>query len=78
MAQWVKNPTAKKKKKKKKPHGHGKQTCACQGEGAGSGMDGEFGVRRCKLLHLEWTGHAILLHSTGNSMQSLVMKHDGG
>ena len=23
-----------------------------------SGMDGEFGVSRCKLLHLEWTGRS--------------------
>ena len=25
-----------------------------KGEGGGSGMDREFGVGRCKLLHLEW------------------------
>ena len=25
-----------------------------RGEGGGSGMDWEFGVSRCKLLHLEW------------------------
>ena len=28
------------------------QTCGCQERGGGSGMDGEFGVSRCKLLHL--------------------------
>ena len=33
---------------------HKKQTCGFQGEGGGSGLDGEFGVGRCKLLHLEW------------------------
>ena len=32
----------------------------------GSGMDGEFGVHRCKLLHLEWMGYGVLLYSTGN------------
>ena len=34
--------------------------------GGGSGMDWESGVGKCKLLHLEWMGNAILLHSTGN------------
>ena len=38
----------------KQTHGHGEQTCSCQGEGKGSEMDWEFGVSRCKLLHLEW------------------------
>ena len=42
-------------------------------EGEGSGKDGEFRVGRCKLLHLEW----ILLYSTGNSIQSLVIGNDG-
>ena len=31
-----------------------------------SGMDGEFGVSRCKLLHLEWISNEVLLYSTGN------------
>ena len=34
-------------------------------------MDGEFGVNRCKLLHLEWISIEVLLYSTGNSIQSL-------
>ena len=38
-----------------------------QGEGrGGNGMDWEFGVSRCKLLHLEWISNEILLYSTGN------------
>ena len=36
------------------------------GEGIGSGMDGEFGVGICKLLHLEWISNEVLLYSTGN------------
>ena len=44
----------------------------------GSGMDWESGVGRCKLLHLEWISNEILLYSTGNYIQSLVMEHDGG
>ena len=38
---------------KKETHGHGEQTYSCQGGGAGSGMDLEFGVSGCRLLHLE-------------------------
>ena len=40
-------------------------------EGRGSGMDGEFGVGRCKVLHLEWISNEVLLYSTGNHIQSL-------
>ena len=36
--------------------------------GRGSGMDGEFGVNRCRLLPLEWISNEILLGSTGNSV----------
>ena len=30
-------------------------------EGRGGGMDWEFGVSRCKLLHLEWISNEVLL-----------------
>ena len=49
-----------------------------KGEGEGSGMDGEFGVSRCKLLHLEKINNKVLLYSTGNYIQSLGIDHDGG
>lgn len=42
---------------------------AAKGE-EGSGMDWEFGVSRCKPLHLEWMSHGVLLYSTGNYIQS--------
>ena len=45
--------------------------------GGGSGIDWEFGVSRCKLLHLEWISNEVLLHSTGNYIPSLVMEHGG-
>ena len=35
-------------------------------EREGVGMDWEFGVSRCKLLHLEWIINEILLYSSGN------------
>ena len=57
-------------------HGLGEQTCCCQEEGGGSGMDWESGVNRGKLLHLEWISNEILLYSTGNYIQSLMMEHD--
>ena len=37
----------------KQTHGLGEQTYVCQGGGRGSRMDWEFGVSKCKLLHLE-------------------------
>ena len=47
------------------------------GEGRGNGMDGEFGVSKCKLLHAEWISNEVLVYSTGNYIQSLGMDHDG-
>ena len=47
------------------------------GEGERNGMDWEFGFSRCKLLHLEWISDAVLLHSTGNYIQSLGIDHNG-
>ena len=48
-----------------------------KGEGRWSGMNWEFGVYRCKLLHLEWISNEILLYSTGNYVQSLGIEHGG-
>ena len=46
-------------------------------EGRGSGMDWEFEVNKCKLLHLEWISNEVLLYSTGKYIQSLQIDHDG-
>ena len=35
---------------------------AAEEEGERIGMDGEFGVSRCKLLYLEWKNNKVLLH----------------
>ena len=48
---------------------------AAKREGGASGRDGEFGVNRCKLLHLDWINN--LLDSTGNDIQSPGTDHDG-
>ena len=57
----------------KQTHRH-EQTCGCQGRG--SGMDCEFGIRRCKVLHLEYISNEVLLYSTGNYIQSLMIEHE--
>ena len=46
-------------------------------EGGRSGMDGEFGVGRCKLLCLEWISSEVLLCGTGNYSHPLGTEHDG-
>jgi len=51
---------------KKQTHGHGELTCGCQVGWGGNGMDWEFGVNRCKVLHLELISNEILLCNTGN------------
>ena len=61
----------------KQTHRHGEQTCGCPGDGGDSGMDWEFGVSGCKLLHLEWISNEVLLCNTGNYIQSLGIDRDG-
>ena len=60
-------------REKKQTHRHGEQTCGCKVGRGRSGIDWEFEVSRCKLLHLEWISNGVLLYSTGNYIQSLVM-----
>lgn len=40
-------------------------------------MDGELGVGRCSLFHLESISNEAPLYSTGTSVQSLGRDHDG-
>ena len=63
--------------KQKQTHRHREQTCDCRGGGGGRGMDWEFGVGRCKLIHLEWINNKVLMYSTGNYIQSPVINHNG-
>ena len=42
-----------------------------------TGMNGQFGVSRCKLLRLEWISSEVLLYSTGTYISSLGLEHDG-
>ena len=62
----------------KQIHRHREQTCGCQGgRREERGMDSEFGVGRCKLLHLEWINNKVLMYSTGNYTQYPVVNHNG-
>ena len=36
-----------------------------------------FGVGRGKLFHFGWISNEVLLYSTGNSIRSLGIDHDG-
>ena len=47
------------------------------GEGCGGGMDGEFGISRCKLFYMWWINHKALLYSTGNYIQYPQISHNG-
>ena len=46
------------------------------GRGRG-GLDWEFGTSRRKLLYIEWMNNKVLLYSTGNYIQYLVINHNG-
>ena len=48
-----------------------------KGRKGGRGMDWEFGVSRCKLLHLVWINNEVLLYSTGDYIQSPGINHHG-
>ena len=53
-----------------------KETVGCQG-GRGPGREGlGVGIRRCKLLYIEWI-NKVLLQSTGNCIPYPVINHDG-
>ena len=63
--------------KQKQTQGHREQTCGCPGGRGmgGSGMDWSLGVVDAK-DYLEWISNELLLYSTGNSIQSLVIERD--
>ena len=45
--------------------------------GGGGGVDGEFGISRCKLLYIEWINNIVLLGNIGNYIQYPVINHHG-
>ena len=42
--------------------------------GGGRGIDWEFGIGRCKLLHLEWINNKALLYSQGTTFKLGIWK----
>ena len=64
--------------KQKQTRRHGEQTCGCQ-EGGMMGVEGrwEFGISRCKLLHIGWIKDKVLLYRIGNYIHYLVINHNG-
>ena len=54
---------------------HRESRLAIAKEEGGKGTDLEFGVGRCKLLHLEWINNKVLLYSTRNYIQSAGINH---
>ena len=64
--------------KQKQTHRYREQTCGCQGgEGVGGWMDWEFGISRCKLWYIGWINNSVLLYSTGNYIQYLLINRNG-
>ena len=43
-----------------------------KGKGGGRRMDWEFGISRCKLLHIERINNKNLLYNTGNYIQYIL------
>ena len=62
---------------KQKQNSDREQTCACQERVGGSGLDQEFGVGRCKQLHIEWINNKVLLYSKGNDIQYPKVNQNG-
>ena len=40
-------------------------------------MGWEFGISSCKLLYIEWINNKVLLYSTRNYIQCLVINYNG-
>ena len=49
---------------------------AAQGEGEGAEWIGNLGLKRCRLLPLDWISNEILLCSPANYVWSLMMEHE--
>ena len=64
--------------KQKQTHRHREEACGCQGGfRGGRGMDWDFGIGRCEVLHLEWINNKVLIYSTGNYIQYPVTNYNG-
>ena len=48
-----------------------------RGKASGGGMDWEFVVSRCKLLHIQWINSEVLQYSAGSNTQYPGVNHKG-
>ena len=48
-----------------------------KGAEGGGGEDWEFGISGCKVVYIGWINNKVLLYSTGNCIQYLVINHKG-
>jgi len=58
--------------KHEQTHTHKEQTSGGQGGGGRKRNGLEFGIGRCKLLHLEWINNKVLMYSTGIYIQYVI------
>ena len=63
--------------KQKQTHRLRRQTYGYQRGKVAWGINWEFGINRCKLLHTEWISNKVLLCSTGNYIQYPEINHNG-
>ena len=56
---------------------HREQTVVAKGETVKQGMEWEFGISRCRLLHIKWKNNKVLLYSTENYIQYPMVNHNG-
>ena len=63
--------------KQKQTHRHREETDGCQWGEVGGVMDWEIGLSRCKILHTERMDNKVLLYSTENYIQYLVITYNG-
>ena len=56
---------------------HREQICGCQVGGMWERKWIGSWISRCKLLYIGWINNKVLLYSTGNSIQYLVINHYG-
>ena len=61
--------------KQEQNHRHGEQTGSCPD--TRGGLEWGDGVRRCKLLYIEWINNKTLLQSPGNYIQHPMINHNG-
>ena len=53
-----------------------KRLAVAKREQGRQGVNWEFGVDRCQLLHLEWISNKVLMYTSGNCIQHPMINHN--